>query len=73
MPADFDEWTKAKCESMIAAGDERSYLAHYKLSVFAIESNEIPTAKEHFLQVAELQPDFIPERIQFAIAEIFVQ
>lgn len=57
----------------MSSNDEKSYLAHYKLGVFAIESNDIPVAKKHFMQVAEMQPDFIPERIQFAIAEILVQ
>jgi hypothetical protein len=31
------------------------------------------TAKKNFEIVAEKQPEFIPERIQFAIAEILMQ
>ena len=48
---------------MIKAGDARTYLAHYKLGVLGIESNDINVAKEHFVIVAEMQPEFIPERI----------
>ena len=56
---------------MIANGDEKAYLAEYKLGVEALQSNQIEEAKSRFIVVSEKQPDFIPERIHFALAEIF--
>lgn len=71
LPGDFESWDRAKCLEMIANGDEKAYFAEYKLGVEALLANEVEEAKTRFLSVSEKQPDFIPERIHLALAEIF--
>ncbi len=70
MPPDFYEWDKAKCLAMLQENPKNA-LAAYRLAVIAFDENKIEEAKLNLLKVHEIDQDFLAEKVNTGLGEIF--